>query len=57
MAFEKPGDGEHQHIIRQGVEMGRPSEIVLTLDVEGGALASATIGGAAVIVSQGEIDL
>ncbi len=57
MAFETPGEGETQHVLRQGVEMGRPSEIVLTLDVEGGTLASATIGGAAVIVSQGEIDL
>jgi len=57
MAFEKPADGDEQHIIAQGVEMGRPSEIVLTLDVAGGALVSATIGGAAVIVSQGTIDL
>ncbi|MGL4241793.1 MAG: PhzF family phenazine biosynthesis protein [Beijerinckiaceae bacterium] len=53
MAFEKPGDGEHQHVITQGVEMGRPSEIVLTLQVEGGRLASASIGGEAVIVSEG----
>ncbi len=57
MAFEPPGNGETQHVVMQGVEMGRPSEIVLTLDVEAGRLASATIGGAAVIVSKGEIDL
>jgi len=57
MAFEPPGDGEHQHVIAQGVEMGRPSEIVLTLRVESGALVEATIGGAAVVVSQGTIDL
>ncbi len=58
MACEPPAsDGETQHVLMQGVEMGRPSEIVLTLDVEGGVLASATIGGAAVIVSHGEIDL
>jgi trans-2,3-dihydro-3-hydroxyanthranilate isomerase len=53
MAFENPTDGEHQHVIAQGVEMGRPSEIVLTLQVEGGRLASASIGGEAVIVSEG----
>jgi trans-2,3-dihydro-3-hydroxyanthranilate isomerase len=57
MAFEKPRDGQHQHIIMQGVEMGRPSEIVLTLDVERGLLREATIGGGAVIVSEGTIDL
>lgn len=57
MAFEETPDGEVQHVIEQGVEMGRPSEIVLTLDVAGGKLQAATIGGAAVIVSQGEIDL
>jgi trans-2,3-dihydro-3-hydroxyanthranilate isomerase len=57
MAYEKPKDGQHQHIIMQGVEMGRPSEIVLTLDVERGLLREATIGGAAVIVSEGTIDL
>jgi trans-2,3-dihydro-3-hydroxyanthranilate isomerase len=53
MAFEKPGDGTSQHVIAQGVEMGRPSEIVLTLEIEGGRLASASIGGEAVIVSEG----
>jgi trans-2,3-dihydro-3-hydroxyanthranilate isomerase len=58
MAFEKPQDGrDQQHIIMQGVEMGRPSEIVLTLDVERGALREATIGGGAVIVSEGTINL
>lgn len=57
MAFEKPTDGEHQHIIAQGVEMGRPSEIVLTLKVVEGKLESASIGGEAVIVSEGVIHL
>jgi trans-2,3-dihydro-3-hydroxyanthranilate isomerase len=57
MAFERPSDGTHQHVIAQGVEMGRPSEIVLTLEVEGGALASASIGGEAVIVSEGTLHL
>ncbi len=57
MAFERPGDGEHQHVIAQGVEMGRPSEIVLTLQVAGGRLESASIGGEAVIVSEGQLHL
>ena len=57
MAYDKPGDGEHQHIILQGVEMGRPSEIVLTLTVLGGILQDVSIGGCAVRISEGTIDL
>ena len=57
MAFEKPGDGEHVVTIEQGVEMGRPSFISIGLDVEDGVLRSATIGGSAVIVCEGTIDL
>ena len=57
MQFERPGDGEHMFVIEQGLEMGRPSFISLGIDVEHGALLSATIGGSAVIVSQGAIDL
>jgi trans-2,3-dihydro-3-hydroxyanthranilate isomerase len=57
MAFESLADGSHQHVLAQGVEMGRPSEIVLTLQVEGGALRSASIGGEAVIISEGTLHL
>jgi trans-2,3-dihydro-3-hydroxyanthranilate isomerase len=56
MQFEPPGDGESMFIIEQGLEMGRPSFISLGLDVHDGALSSATIGGSAVIVSNGAID-
>jgi trans-2,3-dihydro-3-hydroxyanthranilate isomerase len=57
MAYDKPADGEHVLTIEQGVEMGRPSFIALGLNVEDGALRGATIGGSAVIVSEGTIDL
>ena len=57
MEFASPGDGEHTLVIEQGVEMGRPSAIVLGLEVEGGALVSATVGGSAVLIAQGTIDL
>ncbi|MCA0424256.1 MAG: PhzF family phenazine biosynthesis protein [Proteobacteria bacterium] len=54
VAFERPEPGLHQLVIEQGIEMGRPSEIVLDLDVApGGALVGARIGGAAVLVSEG----
>ena len=57
MAFDKPADGEHMILIEQGVEMGRPSRISLGLEVEGGQLRSATVGGSAVIVSEGALRL
>ncbi|HEV7325009.1 MAG TPA: PhzF family phenazine biosynthesis protein [Bosea sp. (in: a-proteobacteria)] len=53
MAFDRPGDGTHRLVIEQGYEMGRPSQIELTLTVAGGALVLATIGGAAVVMSEG----
>lgn len=55
MQCEPLGDGEHNIVIEQGVEMGRPSEIVLQMVIKGGALVSAEIGGGAVMVSRGEI--
>jgi trans-2,3-dihydro-3-hydroxyanthranilate isomerase len=55
MQFEVLGDGEHDVIVEQGVEMGRPSEIALQLVIKDGALASAEIGGKAVVLSRGEL--
>jgi trans-2,3-dihydro-3-hydroxyanthranilate isomerase len=55
MQCEPLGDGEHNIIIEQGVEMGRPSEIALQMVIKDGALASAEIGGGAVMVSRGEL--
>ena len=53
MQFEAPADGTHRYVVEQGYEMGRPSLIELGLDVVGGSLASASIGGGAVMVSEG----
>lgn len=55
VAFERPEPGWHQLIIEQGYEMGRPSEIVLDIEVRAGLLAAARIGGAAVIISEGKL--
>lgn len=49
-------DGTHKLTIEQGYEMGRPSEMRLSLKVEGGALREASIGGDAVVVSEGVIE-
>ena len=55
MDFEKPNDGIHSYVIEQGYHMGRPSQIELTLRVEAGALIKASIGGSAIMVSQGTL--
>lgn len=49
-------DGEHEFGIEQGYEMGRPSLMTLALTMRNGALAAASIGGEAVIVSEGTIE-
>ncbi len=49
-------DGRHEMTIEQGYEMGRPSQIHLTLALAGGKLAAASIGGDAVIVTEGAIE-
>ena len=55
--FDKLVDGHHPLLIEQGVEMGRPSLIHLHLDVSGGAIAAARIGGEAVRIASGTLDL
>jgi trans-2,3-dihydro-3-hydroxyanthranilate isomerase len=55
--FDALTDGLHKRLIEQGYEMGRPSLIELALGVEGGRLASARIGGHAVRVSEGTIEI
>jgi trans-2,3-dihydro-3-hydroxyanthranilate isomerase len=54
-SFERLGNGTHQHILHQGIEMGRPSKIILDLTLENGALTSAAIGGSAVPISEGTL--
>jgi trans-2,3-dihydro-3-hydroxyanthranilate isomerase len=49
-------DGTHAVAIEQGYEMGRPSLIRLVAVVEAGRVRSASIGGDAVVVTEGTID-
>ena len=49
-------DGTHTVVIEQGYEMGRPSLIRLTAEDAAGRLVSASIGGNAVIVTEGTIE-
>jgi trans-2,3-dihydro-3-hydroxyanthranilate isomerase len=55
--FDDLPDGEHIAIIEQGYEMGRPSLIRLEVSVAGGKLTSVRIGGNAVEVAAGLLDV
>jgi trans-2,3-dihydro-3-hydroxyanthranilate isomerase len=56
VAHGKYKDGEHAVGIEQGYEMGRPSIMELTLKIGGGNLTGASIGGSAVVVTEGVIE-
>ncbi|MIL09718.1 PhzF family phenazine biosynthesis protein [Salmonella enterica subsp. enterica] len=53
--FDRPVDGEQTHVLEQGVEMGRPSRIQLTLVTQGGRLVEGRIGGHAVVTAEGQL--
>ena len=55
--FDAPPAGEHRFLIEQGIEMGRPSQIQLSLVTDGLRLGAARIGGHAVQVSEGHIEI
>ncbi len=55
--FEFTSNQIHKVIINQGVEMGRPSQIGLSLEIIGGNLAAVGISGSAVKVAEGRLFL
>lgn len=55
--FDDLPDGQHKRTLEQGYEMGRPSAISLSLEIEGGKLAAVRIGGHAVRVAEGKIEV
>ncbi len=55
--FDALPDGHHPMMIEQGVEMGRPSYIHLHIDVKDGAVSRARIGGQAVRIATGTLDI
>ncbi|QWW66363.1 PhzF family phenazine biosynthesis protein [Rhizobium sp. WYJ-E13] len=55
--FDRLTDGHYPVLIEQGVEMGRPSFIHLHMDIEGGTISNARIGGQAVRIATGTLDL
>jgi trans-2,3-dihydro-3-hydroxyanthranilate isomerase len=54
--FARPSDSEHEFLIEQGYEMRRPSLIRLFLSLRGGNLVGASVGGEAVVVTEGTIE-
>ena len=55
--FDQPPAGGHRYVIEQGFEMGRPSRMVLELDVENGDIAAVRVGGDAVVVAEGTLQV
>lgn len=55
VAYDRPSDGTLTVAIEQGIEMGRPSQIRLDIQVEASTIAGARIGGHAVKVAEGTL--
>ncbi len=49
------GEGDTALTLHQGVEMGRPSTLHLTITLKGGALAAVRLAGTSVEISRGQI--
>lgn len=55
--FDQFVDGHHPMLVEQGVEMGRPSIIHLHLDIAAGQISGARIGGQAIRLATGVLDI
>jgi trans-2,3-dihydro-3-hydroxyanthranilate isomerase len=55
--FDRLPDGQHRRLVEQGYEMGRPSLITLAMEVDRAKLAAVRIGGHAVRVAEGRIEV
>jgi trans-2,3-dihydro-3-hydroxyanthranilate isomerase len=55
--FDGPPAGSHHFIIEQGFELGRPSLISLEMDLDRGEVVGARVGGDAVKIADGELDI
>jgi trans-2,3-dihydro-3-hydroxyanthranilate isomerase len=53
--FDSLPDGVHKRMIEQGLEIGRPSAIALTMTIHRGKLEAVRIGGHAVRVAEGTL--
>jgi trans-2,3-dihydro-3-hydroxyanthranilate isomerase len=54
---ETPAEGTTRHLLAQGIEMGRPSRLEIEIDKRAGEVAAVRVGGSAVLVSEGTIEV
>ena len=57
LTAEKLKDGTHRWQLEQGYEMGRPSDLRLEADVTGGKLTAVRVGGSAVRMMSGVLEI
>jgi len=57
LGVRESADGIFRWVVEQGFEMGRPSLLHLTVERRGGEIAAIRVGGAAVLVSEGTIEV
>lgn len=50
-----PSSGRTSYVVEQGIEMGRPSRLECSLEVDDGTITSATVRGSVVPIAQGRI--
>jgi trans-2,3-dihydro-3-hydroxyanthranilate isomerase len=50
-------DAAFRWVVEQGVEMGRPSLLIVEADKEAGAFTAVRVGGASVLIAEGAIDI
>lgn len=50
-------DGKREWVVEQGIEMGRPSRLVLDYECRGGQASPVRVGGTSVRVSEGKLTL
>ncbi len=55
--FDEPPSGMHKKQLEQGLEMGRPSFISLSIEMRGSELSNVRIGGSSVRVSHGQLGM
>ena len=57
LSAERLADGTHTWQLEQGYEMGRPSDLSLEADVNGGKLTAVRVGGCAVSMMNGVLEI
>ena len=55
--FDAPLDGTHTYLIEQGYEISRPSQIYLEVDIENEKIHACRIGGQAVVLARGHLNI